>query len=148
MTNLKTSYSNTYKSIDDQVIYRAQFQSIKPSGYLKQIINSDACSCFPFLALFLFQILDFAFTYSGIYIFGSAIEANPIVRFQIENWGPLSGLLLVKLPAVFLLYFLWIQRKRVSWVMKSVGVLAGTYFFGAVLPWAAIYTEYFYTEYF
>jgi hypothetical protein len=76
------------------------------------------------------QILDGAFTYLGIRIFGPSIEANPLLAWLITVLGPVGALASAKGAAIVAGAFL-----HLSDVHRVVATLSGLYLLLAIGPW-------------
>lgn len=85
------------------------------------------------LLFLLLQCFDGVFTYIGVVTFGVAIEANPIIRELIAQFGEAPALLGAKLVAGVLGIALHLRH-----VHGAVALLAGFYLIAAILPWAVI----------
>ncbi len=85
------------------------------------------------VAFLLSQVLDGAFTYLGISLYGPSIEGNPIVGWLMSRLGQGPTLTAIKVTASTL----GITLHLIS-VHRVVAVLALLYMGAAVLPWAAI----------
>jgi hypothetical protein len=79
------------------------------------------------------QILDGAFTYLGIKVFGPTIEANPLLLWLIHAVGELPALAAAKGLALGLGAFLHLAS-----VHRVVALLAGLYIAAAVIPWTSL----------
>src|SRR5438874_2076778 len=79
------------------------------------------------------QALDGVFTYLGVSLYGSAVEANPLVSSLMAYWGHGPGVALAKALAVLLGIVLHFHR-----VHRAVAFLTCFYLAAAVLPWVAI----------
>jgi hypothetical protein len=76
------------------------------------------------------QILDGAFTYIGLQVFGHAIEANPLIAWLISTVGPAGALASAKMTAIAAGAFL-----HLSAVHGIVAMLTGFYLLLAIGPW-------------
>jgi hypothetical protein len=76
------------------------------------------------------QILDGAFTYIGLQVFGSGIEANPLIAWLIGLLGPAGALASAKSVAIVAGGFLHLLH-----VHLPVAALTGLYLLLAVGPW-------------
>ena len=83
-----------------------------------------------FLAM---QCLDGVFTYLGVGIWGSSIEANPIVASAMSAGGLTVGLCFAKFVAIGFGMLLHLRR-----VHNLVALLTAIYFMVAIVPWAAL----------
>lgn len=80
------------------------------------------------------QSLDGVFTYLGLSIWGTAIEANPLISSAVAVVGPAAGLTGAKLVAIGLGGLLHLRR-----VHNLVAVLTVIYTAAAILPWTALF---------
>lgn len=76
------------------------------------------------------QILDGAFTYVGLKVFGPTIEANPLIAWLIGALGPAAALTCAKLAAIGFGAFL-----HLSAVHRTIATLTGIYLLLAIGPW-------------
>lgn len=76
------------------------------------------------------QILDGAFTYVGLQVFGPTIEANPLIAWLIGALGPAAALTLAKVTAIAFGAFL-----HLSSVHRTIATLTGIYLLLAIGPW-------------
>lgn len=76
------------------------------------------------------QVLDGAFTYMGLHVFGPSIEANPLVGWLIACIGPAAALAFAKTSAMAAGAFL-----HLSSVHGVVALLTGFYLLLAIGPW-------------
>lgn len=93
-----------------------------------------------FLILAVSQIFDFYFTYTGVNTFGLAIEANFIISFMINILGILPALLIAKITALVLIYYLYksssIITKGYLYMLLAVTVL----YIWCVISWFYIWS--------
>jgi hypothetical protein len=82
----------------------------------------------------LMQCLDGVFTYLGVSIWGSAIEANPLISSAMAAAGVAAGLGCAKLVAIGFGILLHLRR-----VHNLVALLTAIYFAAAILPWTALF---------
>jgi hypothetical protein len=82
------------------------------------------------LVFFGLQVLDGAFTYVGVQIFGRGIEANPILFWMMSHLGDAPALAAAKGVALGFGAFLHLVA-----VHRVVALLAGLYVVAAVGPW-------------
>jgi hypothetical protein len=86
-----------------------------------------------FLAFVTVQALDGAMSYVGVSLHGPGIEANPLVAWYLDAFGPAVGFTMAKLFAVTcgaVLYF----TARYRWV----AILTLVYIVFAVGPWVQL----------
>ena len=82
------------------------------------------------VAFLVAQLCDGALTYVGIQMFGSQIEANPVLAWYIAATGMGAGILLMKMLAVACGALLHLQARH-----RTIGVLTILYLWAAVRPW-------------
>jgi nitrate reductase gamma subunit len=90
-------------------------------------------SLFGDLVIILFlcaQVLDGAFTYIGLGMFGHHIEANPLLAWLIAAIGPAGALASAKAAAIVAGGFLHLLDVHVA-----VATLTGMYLILAIAPW-------------
>lgn len=76
------------------------------------------------------QCLDGVLTYTGVLQFGPGIEANPLMRWLMQQWGEGPGLTLAKSLASGFGIALHLAS-----VHRVVFALTAVYVAGALLPW-------------
>ena len=76
------------------------------------------------------QVLDGTMTYTGVRVFGRAIEANPLLYWLMQSLGDGAGLAVAKTVALGLGAFLHLAS-----VHRAVAVLVAIYLAAAVGPW-------------
>jgi hypothetical protein len=76
------------------------------------------------------QVLDGAFTYIGLGVFGHGIEANPLIAWLIGMLGPAGALASAKATAIVAGSFLHLLDVHVA-----VATLTGMYLVLAIGPW-------------
>ncbi len=86
------------------------------------------------LVFFLTQVLDGAFTYVGVTIWGPEIEVNPIMSWVIANVGLTVGLGGAKLLCMAVGAFLHLTGAH-----RAVAVAVIVYVVFAIVPWTAIF---------
>jgi hypothetical protein len=86
------------------------------------------------LVFVLVQCLDGVFTYCGLHIWGTSVEANPLVSSAVSLAGVGPGLAVAKLVAVGLGVVLHLRR-----VHLVVAALSAFYIAVAILPWAVMF---------
>ena len=82
----------------------------------------------------LMQCLDAVFTYLGVRIWGTSIEANPLIGSAMAAAGVVTGLGAAKAVAISFGILLHLRR-----VHNLVALLTAIYFTAAILPWAALF---------
>ncbi len=88
--------------------------------------------------LIVIQILDGVFTGMGVVIYGSSIEANPIIRALIDSWGVANALVFVKALAVFIVFGLVMLSSYVNWMERAMKTVICIYMISALIPWSLI----------
>lgn len=86
------------------------------------------------LGFLLVQVLDFAFTYLGVTIWGPGIEANPLVSSAVTAAGLGVGLGAAKAVAIGCGMLLHLCR-----VHNLVAALTAVYVAVAIVPWTALF---------
>jgi hypothetical protein len=82
----------------------------------------------------LVQCLDGIFTYLGVGIWGTDIEANPLITSAMGVWGLAGGLAGAKLMAIGFGMLLHLRR-----VHNLVALLTVIYLAAAIFPWTALF---------
>lgn len=84
-----------------------------------------------FIVLFLCaQVLDGAFTYMGVHVFGPGIEANPLIAWLMGQLGPALALVSAKSAAIVFGSFLHLLNVHIAVAMLTLVYLAL-----AIGPW-------------
>lgn len=83
------------------------------------------------------QALDGLLTYIGVRTFGIGIEANPIVAWYAEAFGPAMGLVAAKAFAIACASVLYLTARH-----RTVAVLTLLYLAFAIVPWAHVLGSY------
>jgi uncharacterized protein DUF5658 len=86
------------------------------------------------LGFLLVQVLDGAFTYLGVSIWGPGVEANPLISSAVAHAGLGTGLAATKLLAISFGMMLHLRR-----VHSLVALLTVFYVAVAILPWAFLF---------
>lgn len=99
---------------------------------------------YPFLLNVFLQILDGAFTLIGVYTLGfdTDIEGNPLIKYLMDSYTPIIGIIIAKLMAFTILLFLWkchikYGRAEKAILHKALFVLNCIYFI-VVLQWVLV----------
>ena len=85
------------------------------------------------LVFVLVQVLDGAMSYIGVSLHGPAIEANPLVAWYLNAFGPAVGFTAAKLFAITCGAVLYVTARH-----RWVAALTLLYLVVAVGPWARI----------
>ena len=93
-------------------------------------------------ALVILQILDGILTGSGMSLLGTEAEGNGLLRILMEQYGYVSALVITKLMAVGLIFFVCACAKKYSWIQYALGSLVFFYTFCAVIPWVLILSNF------
>ena len=86
-----------------------------------------------FLAFVVVQAMDGVMSYIGVRIFGSWIEANPLVAWYASVLGPAMAFTLVKLFAIACGTMLYLTARH-----RTVAALTLFYLAFAVAPWVHV----------
>jgi len=92
---------------------------------------------FVWLAFVAVQALDGVMSYIGVSTFGGWIEANPLVAWYADAFGPAVAFTAVKLFAIACGTMLYLNARH-----RTVAVLTLFYLAFAVVPWAHVLTAY------
>lgn len=101
---------------------------------LKPLTNISEIHILAFI-LAAFQIFDGLLTLLGVHRFGSAIEANLLLRWTMEEIGRVNALLVFKLTAIAFVFVLFRLSSEISWIKPAMRFLVTVYLFGAIIPW-------------
>ena len=82
------------------------------------------------ICFILVQILDWLATFHGVTLFGTSIEANPLLRFLMERYDIILVLTLAKLSATLAATFLHLFERHLM-----VATLTLLYAVFALIPW-------------
>ncbi len=86
------------------------------------------------LGFIIVQCLDGALTYMGLHLFGSSIEANPLISSAVSVAGIGGGLAFAKLLAIAMGMLLHLKG-----VHRAVALLTAFYIAVAILPWTLMF---------
>lgn len=110
----------------------------------------EACCAVPahylVTALIACQVLDGTLTYFGVKRFGVEGEGNPLLRYLMSIYDPVTVLLVVKLLAIFLLVALYLKdvftpkQYKMLFLVPCLYVILIFYLFGAIIPWIIVLT--------
>lgn len=87
------------------------------------------------------QVLDGVLTYLGTSRFGLEAEGNPLLRFLMETFGSASALVMTKICAIFIVFFLMSMMSRLSWLRSTLGGLTVLYAIMAIIPWTILLSQ-------
>jgi len=90
------------------------------------------------LLLATLQILDGILTVIGVGHFGLGAEANLLIRFFMESFGPASALIILKSIALVIIALLCSMAKNVHWIPLALKAMIVLYMVAAIIPWSAI----------
>ena len=85
---------------------------------------------FLLVLLLVLQFQDGIMTHSGFHLFGAGIEANPMIRYLIENFGDHVGLVVPKFLGILFLWFIYKTKQADTYnVLTIMGLtfLSGLY---------------------
>jgi hypothetical protein len=85
------------------------------------------------ICFILVQLLDWLATFHGVILFGTAIEANPLLRFLMEKYDIILVLTAAKLSATLAASFLHYFERHLM-----VATLTLFYTLFALLPWIKV----------
>jgi hypothetical protein len=80
------------------------------------------------------QMLDGAFTYLGVSIWGPGVEANPLIVSAIGTIGILGGIGAAKIVSIS--FGIMLHLRRVHYLVATLTLI---YMTGAILPWTAFF---------
>ncbi len=86
----------------------------------------------------LLQVLDGVLTAIGISHFGTAAEANGLIRILMERFGYVPALITVKSFALVVIVALCYLSGSVPWLKKAMQGIAVIYLGAAIIPWSAV----------
>jgi len=90
------------------------------------------------------QVLDGFLTYFGVKRFGIEGEGNPLLRYLMSLYEPLTVLLVVKILAIILLVILYMkdiftpEEYKMLFLVPCLYVILIFYLFGAIIPWSIV----------
>ena len=90
------------------------------------------------IALILIQLLDGILTGIGVTQHGIHLEANPILRYAMQQIGPLWTLVVAKGLAILIICALGKLATSVKWLPPIMLAVAGIYLAAAIIPWTII----------
>lgn len=99
-------------------------------------INKILITCIGLFILYIFQLLDIVLTYFGLHIYGVEAEGNPLVKYIIYNTNILVGLLLIKIPAILLIFYIlkYLEKLYTNRLFYFV-ILLNLIYFISTLMW-------------
>jgi hypothetical protein len=98
----------------------------------RHFIGDFVVTCF-----ILVQLLDWLATFQGVTLFGTSIEANPMLRFLMEKYDIILVLTAAKLSATVAASFLHFFERHLM-----VAVLTLFYALFALIPWIHVFGNY------
>lgn len=87
------------------------------------------------------QVLDGLLTFVGTSRLGASAEGNIVIKTLMSYVGIPLALILVKLCALVLVYFFYVQCKSKLWYPLMVGWLICFYLLVAIIPWCYVLTH-------
>ncbi|MCO6430223.1 MAG: hypothetical protein J5J00_05130 [Deltaproteobacteria bacterium] len=121
---------------------RAGFNSLSTSasGFFERIHTPARTRDIIWIGILLvaLQVLDGLLTGIGVMRFGTEIEANPLIRSLMEQWGHINALVAVKLCAIVIVGILCRLAIKVGWVTFALQGVILLYLAAAIVPWTAI----------
>ncbi|MCS6960968.1 MAG: DUF5658 family protein [Deltaproteobacteria bacterium] len=88
------------------------------------------------------QVFDGILTFWGVQVFGLDIEANPLLKFLMSNWGVGFALFSMKSFAVLAAVLLYFSEIKHSVLKNGLWSLNAFYILCAVLPWSIVFLSY------
>lgn len=88
--------------------------------------------------LVLLQAIDAVLTSIGIGRYGVSVEANPLLRHFMLEFGHIQTLAVLKATAILVIIILTVVSFRLHWVQKALGAVSFIYLALAIVPWAYI----------
>ena len=101
-----------------------------PTGVSRRQLAAADILWLTFVAV---QVLDGVLTYVGVLTFGIEIEANPVVAWYAQTFGPAAGLIAAKAFAVACASILYVTARH-----RTMAVLTLIYLAFAIVPWAHV----------
>jgi hypothetical protein len=92
----------------------------------QRILGNIAVTCF-----IIVQLTDWLATYEGLILFGTEIEANPLLRFLMERYDIIFTLTSAKITATIAGSFLHLLNRHLA-----VATLTLIYTWFALIPWS------------
>jgi hypothetical protein len=99
---------------------------------MRRALGNLAVTCF-----ILVQLIDWIATYQGLALFGTSVEANPLLRFLMERYDIILVLTTSKLFATVAGSFLHLLNRH-----SAVAALTLFYALFAIVPWMKLFTLY------
>src|SRR4249920_1458032 len=94
----------------------------------RHFIGDFIVTCFIFV-----QLLDWLATFHGVTLFGTSIEANPLLRFLMEKYDIILVLTAAKLSATLAASYLHVFKHHLM-----VAALTVFYTVFALIPWIKV----------
>ena len=92
----------------------------------RKLLGNIAVTCF-----IIVQLADWLATYDGLVLFGTEIEANPLLRFFMERYDIILSLTSAKVAATIAGFFLHLFNRH--WEVASLTLI---YTLLALVPWS------------
>lgn len=84
------------------------------------------------------QLADGIMTGFGMEIYGTAAEANTLLRALMNSIGIWPALILTKLAAIIIIFGLCQLSERVKWIPLAMKSVIAVYVILAIIPWGFI----------
>jgi len=88
--------------------------------------------------LVVLQFQDGYFTYLGVNQFGILIEANPLIRYLLMQFGNPLGLIIPKAIGLFFIYIIYKSRKAHLSLSLAITVILNILYTYAFLSWCLV----------
>jgi hypothetical protein len=99
---------------------------------MRRALGNIAVTCF-----IMVQLVDWIATYQGLALFGTSVEANPLLRFLMERYDIIMVLTTSKLFATIAGSFLHFVNRH-----SMVAALTLLYTLFAIIPWLKLFALY------
>jgi uncharacterized membrane protein len=117
----------------DAAVFLGPTAHPRPAARRAPLVQRSLFGDVVLVVFLLAQCFDGVFTYVGVMVYGSGIEANPLIAALMDAMGHGPGLATAKLAAAALGIALHLRN-----VHSAVMVLAGFYLVAAIIPWSFI----------
>lgn len=97
---------------------------------MRRALGNVAVTCF-----IVVQLIDWIATYQGLTLFGTSVEANPLLRFLMERYDIIMVLTTSKLFATMAGSFLHFANRH-----SMVAALTLVYMMFAIVPWMKLFS--------
>ena len=109
-------------------------------GVMQRLRGCSAARHTLYLALVLsvVQAFDGLLTSLGMVRFGPSMEANPLIRILIEEYGHIAALGITKILGIIVVITIALHANYLRWLDNAFRGIMLFYLFRAILPWTYV----------